>query len=295
VWIVCAMRDRERKDRWFPILIWNSDPARRKRRRRFAGFNRHPPGVIDPPTSEKSPPRASDGKKQVIRKMNAQKGTLNASVTPAGNGLHGFDTDTPLPGDLAAAFQKQGFQFCIRYLSCSTPQAGGDLSSSEAQGILDAGLSLMAVQHVMEAGWVPTLDLGTQLGAAAATNAQAVGFPPGVTVWLDLEGIHGGVGSDDVIAYCNAWFDAVTAVGYEPGVYVGTDCVLSGDELFWRLKTKHYWRSGSSVPDIPNRGYQLVQRASSDVMNGIGIDRDLCLTDALGGTPIWLSPDNPTS
>jgi hypothetical protein len=225
--------------------------------------------------------------------MNAQNSTLNASVTSAGNGLHGFDTDAPLTRDSAAAFQSQGFQFCIRYLSRSVPQAEGDLSASEAQDILDAGLSLMAIQHVMDAGWVPTLELGTKFGAAAATNAQAAGFPQGVIVWLDLEGVGEGVGSDDVIAYCNAWFDAVTAGGYVPGVYVGADCVLSGDQLFWRLKTKHYWRSGSSVPDIPHRGYQLVQRASdSDKVNGICIDRDLCMTDALGGTPIWLSPNN---
>jgi len=229
-------------------------------------------------------------KKQVNRK--SKKGTLNATVMPARGGVHGFDTDTVLTAVSAAAFQKQGFQFCIRYLSRSTPQAGADLSAGEAQPILDAGLSLMAVQHVMKPRWAPTPGLGTQFGVAAASNAVTVGFPPGVTVWLDLGGISTGVESDDVITYCNAWCDAVSAGGYEPGVYVGADCILSGDELFWRLKTKHYWRSGSSVPDVPHRGYQLVQRIGigPDVVNGINVDRDHSLTDALGGTAIWLAP-----
>jgi hypothetical protein len=220
-------------------------------------------------------------------------GRLNGSVVAAGSGLHGFDTDVPLTHDTAAAFKRQGFEFCVRYLSRSTPQAGGDLSAAEAQAILDGGLSLMAVQHVMKAGWAPTTDLGTQFGTAAASNAQDVGFPAGVTVWLDLEGINSGVESDDVIAYCNAWFDAVAAAGYEPGIYVGANCILSGDELFWRLRTKHYWRSGSTVPEIPHRGYQLVQRitAAPDVVNGIDIDRDLSMPDGLGGTALWLSPD----
>jgi hypothetical protein len=232
-------------------------------------------------------------KKKTTLKVNTRSnGALNGKVTPAGNGLHGFDTDTPLTEATAAAFRRQGFDFCVRYLSRSTPQAGRDLSSEEAQAILDGGLSLMAVQHVMKRCWVPTSELGAQFGSAAAANAQTAGFPPGITIWVDLEGIKSGVESDDVIGYCNAWFKAVAAVGYEPGIYVGADCVLSGDELFWQLRTKHYWRSGSSVPDIPHRGYQLVQRISSapDVVNGIGIDRDLCIPDALGGTATWISP-----
>src|SRR6516165_3141441 len=39
--------------------------------------------------------------------------------------------------------------------------------------------------------------------------------------------------------------------GFVPGV--GAKAILAGDELFWRLTTKHYWKSGSRVPDIPSR------------------------------------------
>ncbi len=221
---------------------------------------------------------------------------LPGSVRAAEPGLHGFDTNTVVMAKAAIAFREQGFAFCARYLSRSVPQAGGDLSNSEARDILAGGLALTAVQHVPRPGWVPTASLGAQYGAAAATNAKSVGLPPGMNLWLDLEGVRSGVDSEDVIAYCNAWFDAVAASQYEPGVYVGADCILTGDELFWRLRTKHYWRSGSSVPELPHRGYQLFQRITSspDIINNIAIDRNLAALDSLNGACLWLSPKSST-
>ena len=218
--------------------------------------------------------------------------TLQGTVTTAPAGLHGFDTNTVVSAATALDLRQQGFQFCIRYLSRSTPESKGDLSNGEAKAILAGGLALMPVQHVASAGWSPSKALGTKYGQAAAANAQEVGFPAGVNVWLDLEGIKSGARKDDVIAYCNAWFDEVASVGYSTGVYVGAKCVLSGDDLFWRLKTKHYWRSGSKVPDIPQRGYQLIQRitAKPDKVSGIEIDRDLTVTDSFGDSVVWLSP-----
>jgi hypothetical protein len=222
--------------------------------------------------------------------------SIDGRVEPAPPGVHGFDTNTVLTQDTADAFRQQGFQFCLRYLSRSTPGAGGDLSRTEAEAILAGGLALMAVQHVLKRGWVPSQSLGEQYGAAAVSNGQAAGLPPGITLWLDLEGIRSGVQDQDVIAYCNSWFDAVAAVGYQPGVYVGSECVLTGEQLFWRLRTTHYWRSGSQVPEIPQRGYQLIQRITSgpDLVNQIEVDRDLTVTDDLGGTVTWLCPDEPS-
>lgn len=218
--------------------------------------------------------------------------TLQGIVASASAGSIGFDTDTALPSDTASLFADDGFVFCVRYLSLSTPQDDGDLSYLEATAILDAGLALMPVQHVLEPGWMPTASLGDLQGAAAAANAREVGFPGGVNVWLDLEGVGIDASSDDVIAYCNAWFDQVTAAGYLPGLYVGASCGLTGDQLFWDLTCKSYWQSGSDVPDVDQRGYQMVQRITSapDIVNGIAIDRDLTLVDDLGGSPTWLGP-----
>lgn len=217
--------------------------------------------------------------------------SLPGQIMRAPPGAQGFDTDSRISAAAAIAFRQSGFGFCVRYLARTTPQAARDLSGAEAEAILASGLGLMVVQHVMRAGWVPGAARGTQYGLSAVTNAQAVGLPPGVTVWLDLEGVRSGVDKAEVIAYCNAWFAPVGAAGYVPGLYVGANCGLDGDALYWRLRTKHYWRSGSRVPDLPHRGYQLVQRFNPrpDVINGVAIDRNVSYIDAFGDTASWLA------
>jgi Domain of unknown function (DUF1906) len=184
---------------------------------------------------------------------------LDGIAAAAPPGVHGFDCADIVSADHATQFLAVGFGFCIRYLSRNDAQGPNDLSAEEeeeAAALLDAGLALMAVQHVAAPGWLPTQPLGTQNGRNAANNAESVGLPAGINIWLDLEGINHTANHADVIAYCNAWFDEVSGAGFVPGIYVGANCVLTGDELFWRLKTAHYWQSGSDVPAIPNRGYQ---------------------------------------
>ncbi|KJV27602.1 glycoside hydrolase domain-containing protein [Luteibacter yeojuensis] len=212
----------------------------------------------------------------------------SVSVRTAAAGLQGFDADTPITAATAKAFAASGFRFCVRYLSRTRPSKG-DLSSAELQGLLAAGLGVMAVQHVDTQGWSPSAELGMANGQAAAANATAAGLPIGVTVWLDLEGVAARTAKQDVIDYANAWFAELAAAGYEPGVYVGASCGLTGDDLYWRLQTKHYWRGGSKVPDLPHRGYQLVQRITTkaDIVNGIAIDRDVTYVDAFGDAPTW--------
>jgi hypothetical protein len=94
-----------------------------------------------------------------------------------------------------------------------------------------------------------------------------------------------------VIAYCNNWFDEVVAKGYVPGIYVGAGAILTGTQLA-NLKFQHYWKSGSIVPKIPDRGYQLIQTIPNpplgELRHGIPIDFDLTQTDSLGGQVIWL-------
>lgn len=218
--------------------------------------------------------------------------TRLGSVEKATSGLLGFDASVPVSAKAAKEFSRNGYRYCIRYLSRSTPQPSDDLTASELKGLLTGGLAVMAVQHVMREGWIPSGDRGTQYGEAAVANAKTAGLPKGVTVWLDLEGVHHSVNRTDVIAYCNHWFDVVADAGYESGVYVGASCGLDGGDLYWQLKTRHYWRSGSKVPDLPHRGYQLVQRITSepDIVSGIEIDRDVTYVDEFGESVTWLAP-----
>ena len=116
--------------------------------------------------------------------------SLSGVVGGASPGVQGFDANTILSSRAANAMREAGFAFCVRYVSRGLGQQRGDLTAVEAERILDAGLALMAVQHVEAEGWRPSLELGKTYGSHAAANAAEVGFPAGVNVWLDLEGVN---------------------------------------------------------------------------------------------------------
>jgi len=209
-------------------------------------------------------------------------GTVEAS-TPS---VPGFDSDTIITATVAQQFFGGGYKFCLRYLSLRA-ESQQDLTTQEATDILSSGLALMPVQHVRKPGWSPTASLGQEDGQNAASNAQDVGFPAGVNVWCDLEGVGSGTSPQDVIDYCQAWFTAVDSAGFVPGLYVGDSTQLSGQQLF-DLSFQHYWKSQSKVPAIPNRGYQLIQFLPSVTAYGIAIDMDITQTDAKNGQSLWL-------
>lgn len=213
--------------------------------------------------------------------------SLPGTVQSAPPGVLGFDSDTVISQSSARQFFKQGYKYCVRYISLGAGE-GGDLTAGEANDILNAGLALMAVQHVREPGWIPTGSMGQQDGTNTANNALSIGFPPAVNIWCDLEGVENGTPSQNVIDYCNAWYTAVSAAGYAPGIYVGSDAVLTGQQLYENLLFEHYWQSCSEVPALPVRGYQIVQTLVPQPVNGIGIDQDRTQTDGEGGQAQWL-------
>jgi hypothetical protein len=213
---------------------------------------------------------------------------LPGKVQPAPPGALGFDADRHISAHVAQQFTGQGYRFCVRYLSRGPVQAARDLSAAEGEAILGAGLALMAVQHVRKAGWSPAEAMGKNDGANAALNATAIGFPPGVNVWCDLEGVNQATVAQDVIDYCKAWHAAVSAAGFVPGLYVGANAILTGQQLY-DLPFKHYWKSESKVPAIPVRGYQMIQTQVPQPVNGIGIDKDVTQTDLQGGQALWLA------
>ena len=215
---------------------------------------------------------------------------LAGVVTPAAPGLQGIDANTVLDAADCRAIRARGYSFCVRYVARGESLPDGDLSTAEASVILDAGLALMPVQHVARSGWTPSRALGETNGKNAATHARDIGFPAGVNVWLDLEGVKRSATHASVIDYCNAWFAEVADAGFVPGVYVGASAILTGDELFWRLRTRHYWKSGSTVPDIPHRGYQMIQKIiPNDKVDGVEIDRNVTQNDRFGDAVQWLT------
>lgn len=217
---------------------------------------------------------------------------LSGSIQPAPAGVRGFDANTVISSDAAADFYKAGFRFCLRYVG-RTQMASHDLSAEEAENILAAGLALMPVQHVLNPGWQATGDLGAEYGANAATFAQQIGFPPGVNVWCDLECVDTSCSAQDVTDYCNQWHAAVAAAGYVPGLYVGYQPGLTGQQLYSKLPFQHYWAAynvdGVSKPSP--RGWQMIQSVGSGTIAGItteAYDADKTQTDGKGGTVLWL-------
>jgi hypothetical protein len=181
----------------------------------------------------------------------------------------------------------QQFQFCARYVPWDN-WSTGDLTSTEATNILQAGLALMPIYPYPGEGWEPDAASGILCGRRAAAGAQALGFPKNVNLWMDLEGIAPGWPSANTIDHCNNWFDAVDAAGYVPGIYVGEPVNLTGEQLFSSLKFDHYWRSLSgATPEIPTRGYQMLQSSAGPVA-GISIDANVTQRDLLGGNAQWL-------
>jgi hypothetical protein len=136
-------------------------------------------------------------------------------------------------------------------------------------------------------------EMGAQDGQAAATNAQEVGLPAGLCIWLDLEGVAVGVAPTDIADYCNSWYAFVQEAGYVPGIYVGSQCGLSANQLSYDLKVAHYWKSASNVPTVPGRGYQMVQSLAPDPVDGISIDVDVTQADEQGDQAFFLYPDPP--
>ncbi|MFL5384578.1 MAG: DUF1906 domain-containing protein [Longimicrobiaceae bacterium] len=219
--------------------------------------------------------------------------TLPGIVQNAPPGLKGFDANTPISASTAAAFHAAGYRFCVRYVG-RTQMASYDLTSTEAKTILEAGLALMVVQHVLNPGWTPSESLGQEYGANAAKFTKQIGVPAGVNLWCDLECVATGTPASEVTAYCNAWAAQVSASGYVPGLYIGYEPGLTGTQLY-DLAFDHYWAAynvdGSSKP-LP-RGYDLQQKVGTGgTIGGVSTesyDDDWTETDAEGGTPLWLT------
>jgi hypothetical protein len=224
----------------------------------------------------------------------ATSASLPGVIQSAPAGLKGFDANTPISASVAAAFYAKGYRFCVRYVG-RTAMASYDLTSTEAKAILNAGLALMVVQHVLNPGWSPTESLGQQYGANAAKFTKQIGVPAGVNLWCDLECVANGTAASDVIAYCNSWAAQVSAAGYVPGLYVGYEPGLSSQQLYDDLQIDHYWGAynidGDDIPAV--RGLQLQQKVGTGgTIGGVSTesyDDDVTMTDGKGGSALWLT------
>jgi hypothetical protein len=221
--------------------------------------------------------------------------TLPGHVFTAPDGVRGFDTAERVTPSAAAAFRRAGYRFAVRYVRRDKPHASA-LSGSEARSLLGVGIGLMIVQYVeSDTSWQPTKAKGAKNGAVAASEAEMLGVPWGVTVWCDLEGVAPGTPSQRVIDYCNRWHSAVTGAGYVAGLYVGYRAGLSTTQLYRALRFTHYWSAynlnADQFPAV--RGVQMRQAVAGRVDRvpdaTVDFQVDTIRADKLGGRPTLLA------
>jgi hypothetical protein len=220
--------------------------------------------------------------------------TLSGSLRSAPAGIKGFDANVTISASVAKQFIAAGYQFAVRYVG-RTQMASHDLTAQEASTLLEAGLALMAVQHVEAGEWMPSGELGTEYGRNAGQFTAAIGFPAGVNVWLDLESVSGSAAEADVIAYCNNWYDQVAAAGFTPGIYVGWQPMIPNSDLYRKLKFAHYWGAYNVDAVIPVRGWVMKQTPAHTQVAGIEHDDNFTHVDGSGGQVIWLAPPGSAS
>jgi hypothetical protein len=204
----------------------------------------------------------------------------------------GFDCNCKLSYELAKKFYDDGYRFVMRYVGRKV-QASFDLDKIETDDILKSGLQLGIVQHCPgKPGILPSQSLGKEYGKNAAFFAEQAGYQKCCIIYLDLEdvNIEYKKKQDEIVAFCNAFYDEVYIAGYTPGVYVGFNTFLSSTDLYHRLAFQHYWKSFSKVPDVYKRGYEMIQKEWKTV-NGIQIDTDEVVGDNLGNKPIFMKAE----
>ena len=152
---------------------------------------------------------------------------MTAIAELARPGAKGIDCNTVLTAEVCQRFKSSGVEFVIRYAR--------DVQPDEFNVIVDAGLAVMGAGHVRYPGWKPNAGMGALDGMNLANLAQRAGLAAGTTLWCDIEGVSPECSSMDVIVYANAWFDAVLAANFQPGVYVGFQSILTASQWFHAL------------------------------------------------------------
>jgi len=191
------------------------------------------------------------------------------------------DTSAKIYTAQATGLYDAGVHTVIRYVFFSVPRPG-DLDAGELAILTDAGLTVVAVQHVRYPGWWAGGDEGAKDALAGIVNAQKAGYVvesgPPLSLALDMEGV-GNPGSD-AFAHADTWCRGVRAAGYAPLVYVGYDSGLDAAALDSIGGEPAFWCDYAPVNlrPAPTVGYVLHQQTQRTVA-GVGVDPDTILQD----------------
>ena len=183
----------------------------------------------------------------------------------------GVDCISTISAASAAALAAANVSFVARYL--------GSITSDELETILASGMLVSLVTYADK--WDPAQTLA---------ELSALDIPKTVTIWLDVEGCK-----DDPTDAINIWADALTAAGYQPGLYVGANIGPPDNpllaEALYKLRVVRYWASMSNVP-TPQCGWCLRQLYPTTKIAGVPVDVDVTQCDWEGRTCTMVSADS---
>jgi hypothetical protein len=202
----------------------------------------------------------------------------------------GVDTSQPLSLGHIDTLRVFDVRFVIRYVPLDGGLPKNCLTGFELEALTKAGLAVMCVQHGRSQDW--TANRGLADGREAGEYAKAIDYPHDATLWCDLEASERAADPKSLIDYANAWcVGAASGSALRLGLYVGAGLPLTGPELYG-LPFRSYWRSCSQVPNIPHRGYQMIQLFPPNQRLGEGpdsvqVDFDIIQTDYESDRPFW--------
>ncbi len=176
--------------------------------------------------------------------------------------MSGFSYDKRLSAMQAGQFYTYGYRFCLRGFYTDHNKIQKNLNHEEVVNVLNSGMAIMPVQHINKLDWKPSAELARVHGEQVAKDAKALGMPAGLNLWCNITGLAGDVSIQDVIIYCNHWYDAVMEQGYVPALFVNPCLPLSGNQLFRYLNFKHFCRNHEQAPHIPELGYELFRNST---------------------------------
>ena len=159
---------------------------------------------------------------------------------------------------------------------------------ADMQNALRAGLNVILFQGYYEPAWSVAAEAQSR-AQFAVTSAKNAGYESGAPIVLDFESVP--VPAPDAEAWCKAWSNAVEDAGYVPAIYIGVPQPLDGDALY-ALPFQHYWKSYSAdTVEVSTRGYQIIQSAGSQDLDGVSVDLDEAGADLLDDFMMGMAAD----
>jgi hypothetical protein len=220
---------------------------------------------------------------------------MNPVPVTAASGIV-VDTNTKLSASEAKALRACGVAAVCRYGPLPNNGAGGDLDATEIASITGEGIVVWIIQHPRDPKW-NTLSAATGAADAAhiLAHCQAIGYAPGATVGLDMEGVKDP--GPSAAAHAKAWVQALLAAGYRALVYIGycPGMVAMDLEALAILGDVEFWSDFEALTahPAPPQGWALHQQPQT-TLAGIGVDRDTVLRDGvIYGMGAAASDSNP--